>query len=62
MTLGFSMELAEQRAGPPVQQDRLALGEQWAPIRPTHSGSRVTINDDPCPCRARELSRPAVQR
>jgi hypothetical protein len=39
------MELAEQRAGPPGQQDRLALGEQWAPIGPTHPDRRVTIND-----------------
>jgi hypothetical protein len=32
--------------GPPVQQDRLALGEQWARSAQRTPGSRVTINDD----------------
>jgi hypothetical protein len=45
VTLGFSMELAGSQPGPPVQQDRLALGEQWASIGVTHPGSRVRIND-----------------
>src|SRR5215203_5394110 len=38
VALRLSMELAEQRANPPVQRHRLALGEQWAPIGPSHSG------------------------
>jgi hypothetical protein len=45
VTLGFSMELAEQRAGPPVQQERLALGEQWRRSAQRTPERRVTIND-----------------
>jgi hypothetical protein len=60
--LGFLMELAEQRAGPGVQQHRVALGEQWAPIGGTTTGSRVRNNDDRACAGARKLSRPAVQR
>ena len=33
-------------AGPPVQQDRLAFGEQWVRSAQRTPGSRVTINDD----------------
>jgi hypothetical protein len=38
------MELAGQRADPPMQQDRLALGGRRSAQRAL--GSRVTINDD----------------
>ena len=38
------MELAEQRADPPMQQDRLALGGRRS--AQCALGSRVTINDD----------------
>ncbi len=49
MTLGVSVAFAEDRSGPPVQ-DRLALGEKWAAIGPTHPwepGSRSTTTVPP---------------